>query len=202
MEKQAQIILYTFVIGAMLLVGFMLYHKSSPPPPTASTFVLTPSPILTPTKPPEPMVTSWTTYKNDKYNFTINVPEGWNQQEFPLPIGGFLVAFSPNALPCATCTYVHEGYYSVKVYNQTTDPKAYTDYTAAKQTLGKSKDVIPIHMGGLSGILYGNTAVVENHNWIYAVTLDNDNGTDSALSSQLFQKAASSLQFTYLIFSN
>lgn len=199
MEKQNQIILYVFVIASVLLVGFMLYHKSSPTPPP-STFVLTPSPILTPTKTPEPVITSWTTYKNDKYNFTIAFPDGWKQQEFTLPTGGFLVAFSPNALPCSSCTYIHEGYYSVKVYNQSTDPKLFADYSAAKQSLGKSKDVLPIHMGGLSGILYGNSAVVENHNWIYAVTLDNNNGTDSPLSSQLFQKAASSLQFTYLIF--
>ena len=201
MEKHAPLISLFIVIMLLFVGGFFLYHQNTPTP-VASTFVLTPSPIATPTKPPEPVVTTWTTYKNDKYNFTINYPDGWNQQEFTLPSGGFLVAFSPTSLPCATCTYVHEGYYSVKVYNQTTDPKTYADYAAAKQTLGKSKDVIAIHMGGIQGILYGNTAAVENHNWIYAVTLDSNNGTDNALSSQLFQKAASSLQFTYLIFSN
>lgn len=201
MEKQRQIAMYSFVVLGIVLVGFFLYHKNDPLP-VSSTFVLTPSPVLSPTQAPEPVVTSWTTYKNDTYNFTIDVPDGWNQQEITPPSGGLIVAFSPNALPCKTCTYVHEGYYSVRIFNNTTDQQAYADFTSKMQAIGKSKEILPIKLNNVTGFLLGNIAAVQNHGWVYEVVLDTNNGNDKALDSQLFQKAASSLAFTYLIFSN
>lgn len=200
MNQNTTLISVIFFLVIAVVAGFFVYHQPASQP-LPSTFSLSPTPSAQPTIPSEPVVTSWTTYTNNDYNFTMSIPDGWQQQEYKLPSGVFIVAFSPTQLPCATCTYVHEGYMSVKVFSQTTDPQAYKTFTESLQSIGKVKGYIPAQLNNIRGVLYGNTVEVENHNLVYQVTLDENNGTMDVLSSQTFQKAASSLQFTYLIFS-
>ena len=202
MQPNVKVIFTVFILLAMGIIGLMIYYPKQPEV-LPSTFSLTPSPspVTSPTASAEPVVTSWTTYTNNDYNFTISIPDGWNQQEYKLPSGVFIVAFSPNALPCSTCTYVHEGYFSVKIFNQKTDQQAYTTFTTSLQNIGKVKGYQQAQLNNVKGVLYGNTVEVENHNLVYQVTLDANNGSMDVLSSQLFQKFASSLEFTYLIFS-
>jgi len=199
MNQNTTIISALVVLFFAVLAGFLVYHQPTSQP-LPSTFSLSPTPSPQPTVAKEPDVASWTTYTNTDYNFTLSVPEDWKQQEYKLPSGVFIVAFAPSALPCATCTYVHEGYLSVKIFNQKSDPQAYKTFTESLQSIGKVKGYFPAQLNNVKGVLYANTVEVENHGLVYQVTLDENNGTMDALSSQIFQKSASSLTFTYLLF--
>ncbi len=202
MQKGASIVSFIFLIVLIVIAGVVIYNnKSTPEMP--SSFSLSPTPIVTiqPTKAPDPIVTTWTTYSNDKYSFTLNIPDGWSQQEYTPESGGMIVAFSPDKnLPCGTCTYVHDGYFSIKIFNGTTDAPAYKDFITHSQNIGKNAEYVGIQLDGIKGVLYANTVAVENHGWVYEASLDTNNGNDKVLNSQIFQKAASSLKFTYLIF--
>ena len=200
MNQNTTIISIIFLLVVMGAVGFFVYHQpvSQPLP---STFSLSPTPSPKPTTPSEPMVTSWTTYTNNDFNFTMSIPDGWKQQEYKLPSGVFIVAFSPNdSLPCATCTYLHDGYMSVKIFTKTNDPQAYETFSKAVESIGKVKGYLPAQIDSVQGVLYANTVEIPNHGMVYQITLDENNGSMNVTSSQIFQKAASSLQFTYLIF--
>lgn len=197
---------HTAIAGAILIVvllsivGAVIYGQSGNTINTTSTLVLSPTPSLSPTKTPEPLITSWKTYQNDTYNFSLSVPDSWNQQEYTPQSGNFQIAFSPNSLPCSTCTYVHEGYFSVKIFNQKTDAQAYTLFTQRKQSVGKSNDYKEVQLAGKTGVMNSNSIDLENNGWVYELSLDKDNGTDQVTDSQIFQKAALSLQFTNLLF--
>lgn len=199
--NNAKVIFTIFIILSLVVIGYFVYRPTTTPI-LPSTFSLSPTPSPQPTSESvqQPLVTSWTTYTNHDYNFTISIPDGWKQQEYKLPSGVFLVAFSPNDLPCGTCTYVHEGYFSVKIFDKTNDPQAYDTFTKAVTNIGKVKGYIAAQIDKVQGVLYANTVEIPNHGLVYQITLDENNGTMDISSSQIFQKAASSLQFTYLIF--
>ncbi len=199
MKIPSSIVTLLILIVIVTGIAFMFYHQSEPLA-TPSQLVLSPTQSVSPTSAADPVVISWTTYNNDKYNFTIDKPSDWNQQEYTLPSGGFLIAFSPNTLPCATCSYVHNGFYSVKVFNQQTDADAYKNYTTAMQNIGKSAGYQKAQLDNHIGVLFGNAVSVENNGWVYQVTLDANNGNQNAEDSKLFVKAATSMKFTNLIF--
>lgn len=200
MNKYTTFISIFFLLGLIIIVG-AIYYRSDTTYNIPSTFSLSPTPIPSPTKALEPFVGTWATYNNDKYNFTIDYPSNWIQQEYDQQ-SGFRIAFSPNTLPCKDCTYVHEGYYSVRVYNQKTDSLSYTDFTTRMKNAGKSKDYLLIRIDDKSAVLFANTVALENNGWVYEISLDTNNGNENVIDSKLFQKAATSLKFTYLLFNN
>jgi len=202
-QPNTKLIFTIFIIIAMAIIGYFIYapHQSQQLP---STFSLSPQPSTQQASPTvtsqEPLVTTWTTYTNNDYSFNIPIPDGWKQQEYKLPSGSFIVAFSPNDLPCANCSYVHEGYFSIHIFNQQTDSEAYKAYTESLQKIGKVAGFQAGQINNIKGVIYGNTVEVENHGWVYQLVLDQNNGSENVLNSQTFIHAASSMQFTYLIF--
>lgn len=184
-----------------LIIGTMIYHSNNAYS-TVSTFSLSPTPQVTPTKTPEPIITSWDIYTNDKFNFTISYPQGWNHQEYKGPYGATLIAFSPDDLPCSNCTYIHNGFFSIKIFNQKTDQQAYTDYTASKQQVGRNAQYIPVQLDGKPAVVFENTVALEYNGNVFEFVLDTDNGNDKATDSKIFQKAVLSLHFTNLVFTN
>jgi hypothetical protein len=203
MQKDVTVFGFIFAAVALAVIGYFIYHQSGTPIIPSSFSLTTPVPSISPTEAPEPLVTEWTTYSNDKYNFTLEVPANWYQREYTPASGGLLVAFSPmNNLPCENCSYVHDGFFSLKIYNNTTDAQAYSQFTTRMGNAGQSTDYRLAQIAGIKGVIFGNTAAIENHGWVYEFSLDNNNGNENATDSQLFQKFATSLKFTYLIFDN
>lgn len=203
MKTSASISLALAFAVLLGIAGMIVYHKDDAIA-TPSMLVLSPTPTIpvTPTPQDEPLVLTWTSYHNDKYNFTLNTPDGWHQQEYKLDSGVFLVAFSPDQLPCPTCTYNHNGYFSIKIYTNQTDPLAYKDFTTRMQNVGKSNDFLAIRLDGKPGVLFANTIAAENNGLVYELALDTHDGKDTIQNSKLFQKAANSFVFTNLIFTN
>jgi hypothetical protein len=194
-----------FLIGILFIAaGIFFNQKQNTAVTPSSLLVLSPSPYVSRAQEQEPAVAAWEVYTNEKYNFTLNVPTGWNRQEYENgnTAGGTVIAFSPMTLPCKTCTYVHEGYFSIRLYNQQTDPTFYAAFQQRLKAMNNSKEYLPIQLDGKKGVMFGSTVAVENEGWVYELSLDKENGTIPALNSQYFQKFASSLKFTYLIFDN
>src|SRR5581483_7515092 len=94
---------WVLIIVLILIAGFFFYHHSNSNQYT-STLTLNPtqavSVAVTPTLAPEPFVTNWTQYSNDQFHFSIDIPQGWNEQQYSssFPRGGTIIAFSPNSL--------------------------------------------------------------------------------------------------------
>lgn len=195
------VVLVSFGI-IFLIIGFILLNMNPSISPVTSRLDVNPSQPAPSTVTAEPQVPSWINYNNDKYNFTLQIPDGWNVQEFDLqnPYGGTLVAFSQNSLPCKTCTYVHDGFFSIKIYNQKSDPDFYAMFSQRMKAVGQVKGYQKIMLGQVTGVGYTNTLTVETHGWVYELTLDRNNGSGSFTDSNVFMKAASSLKFTYLEF--
>jgi hypothetical protein len=188
----------------LLIPVFVFIQKDATPKQPISQLVLTPSPVVSPTPVSEPIVTAWRSYGNNQYNFTLEVPESWYEQDYAkaYPDGGTVVAFSPDPLPCATCTYVREGYLSVKVYNQKTHPERYADFLERVKKVGQDPKYVGVALNKKPGVFFANTIAVENQGWVYELTLDADLGDKNALESYIFQRAATSFTFTYLLFNN
>src|SRR5206468_218448 len=85
----------------------------------------------------DPDIQTWTPYENTTYNIGFDYPADWNTQDYSsfYNTGGGFVAFSPDELPCSSCSYLNNGYFSFRAYNQTTDPALYNLY------LSKTKKV-------------------------------------------------------------
>lgn len=196
--------IYTFIVIGFILIlvgGLILYHPTDLKP--ASTFnpdytgkVASQSPA------PEPAVAAWRTYSNATYNFSIDVPSDWHEQEYPSaqPNGGFVVAFGPNNLPCSTCTYFRNGYYSVRVFNQKSDPDYYKDLQGRMASIGKSKDFQGIMFGEYKGVINTNTVAIDHKDWVFEMALDTSDGNLKVNDSKIFQKAIMSFKFTNLLF--
>jgi hypothetical protein len=197
------LVIAAFIVIVLVLLGTMLSPHNDKIE-LASTLDLSPSPLVSVTPASEPVVLSWRDYSNDTYNFTFAVPEGWHEQKFISPDSkeGTLVAFSPDPLPCETCTYFYNGYFSIKIYNQKTDPERYAAFLQRMNAVGKSEEYVGIVLDGAKGVLFGSTLAAENHGWIYELSLDKDQGNGKIVDSQLFKKVLSSFKFTYLLFNN
>lgn len=203
-QKTAWLVTVIVVGVVFVAIGaLILYRQESVKP--ESTFEL--NSISKPpseTKFSEPKVPAWKTYSNSIYNFAVDVPDQWNIQEYPsqLPNGGFTVAFSPDKLPCRTCTYFRNGYYSIRLYNQKTDPEYFKDFQTRLSNAGKSKDFVSAQIGKYKGVITGNLAAFDHADWVFEFSLDAHDGNLKIEDSKLFQHAISSFRFTDLLFNN
>ena len=210
MSKQQITILTILLIAALFLIisGTIVSQKKdqiqSPEIKSVSTFDISPSPKLSPTAEPDPIVNEWREYNNEQYNFSITIPSDWNVEDYAslYPSGGTLIAFSPTRLPCKTCTYFRDGYMSIKIYNEKTDPIFYTNFKQRMSNLGKKKEYFQFQIDNKTGVYLANVAAIENQGWVYEISYDKDKGTADAIQSKLFQKILSSFKFTKLIFEN
>lgn len=194
---------FLLVILAVIGGGIFFYQQNNSLS-YHSTFVLssTPAQTISPTKTEEPVISDWTTYTNTDLNFTLTVPTSWNQQTYKGPYGATIVGFGPNNLPCGDCTYVHDGFFSIKIFNATTDPQAYKDFTDRQKAATQDPKYQAIQIQGKPGLMYGNIVDIPNNNLVYELSLDTNNGNGTVMSSKIFQKVAGSLQFTNLVFTN
>lgn len=196
-------IFVTVIAGIVLIIiGTLILHQQANIKPE-STFSLTPT-VKTVQNGPlkEPDVESWRTYNNSLYNFTVNVPDNWKEQEYSSsqPNGGFVVAFSPDELPCKTCTYFRNGFYSIKLFNQKSDPDYYKDFATRLANVGKSKDLQGVFLGKYKGVISGNSIAFDHSDWVYELSLDVKDGTLGINDSKIFQKVISSFHFSELLF--
>lgn len=198
-----QNLIATFLgLGVILIILGIVYQKNDTIKPE-STFDLNPTKQAVGGS-TEPTVTAWRTYSNLSYNFSIDVPEKWYQEEYPAPppTGSFVVAFGPEKLPCSTCSYFHNGYYSVRIYNGTTDPDYYKDFQARMANIGKVEGYQGIQLGENKGVMSSNTLAIEHLNNVYELTLDMNAGNSRVNDSKLFQHAVTTFKFTGLTFGN
>lgn len=206
-EKQQQ-------IGVLLLVGFIILFfvaifassfktTNTVQAPAASSL------DLNPTKSSQPVPThhedpifNWEQYTNDEYHFLTQIPEGWKKQIYPQPDQkkGLLIAFSPDPLPCESCSYYQDGYFSIKIYNEKTNKEDYANYLQRVAGIGKTNEVQQILVDGQKAIFSGNSITVEHTGWIYELNFDKDKGTAKVTDSPIFLKFLSSFKFTDLIF--
>lgn len=189
-------------IFGVLFLGFMFYSPKNSDKSTVSTYSWSSSPALSQIPTGEPEVDSWVPFTNDTYLFSMNVPEGWKSQDFQAshPKGGTLIAFSPNDLPCDTCTYIHDGYFSLKIYNAKTDPQAYADFQTKMKNVGKNPEIQGVYIDQKVAELSGSSVAVENQGWVYEFTLDANPENKKLLETKIFQKWVTSFRFTGLIF--
>lgn len=207
MSKELQLLLLFVIIVPILILGALFsintFSKPQKEDVSISSLVLDPSPTVpeeVSTKDPE--VTTFRLYNNDPYNFTLTVPSDWKEADYSKtrPGGGTLIAFSPSPLPCDSCTYFHDGYLSVRIYNQKTSPQEYAVYMKASQSVGKSKEYQPVLLDNKKGIFSEHNLFIENNGWVYEFVFDKDNGKAKITESPLFQKIVTSVKFTNIVF--
>lgn len=186
----------------LIVAGVILYQYKGDGVKPESTFDLSSTRVASSSASQEPDVTSWKNYNNDQYNFTFDFPAGWHQQEYDQPElkGGLFVAFSPDSLPCKTCTYFRSGYFSVKVYNQKTDSESYTAFQQRMANGGKSVDYQLVSLGKAKGVIFANTIAIANQDFVYELSLDTNGGNTKVADSKIFQKVLSTFKFTGLSF--
>lgn len=204
-EKQNAVLLMLFILLFGLFVFGLIFYQQQGGQDSfgaqpQSSLVL--SPTGKPPLPPEPKVFSWRTYTNDTFNFTIDVPEGWREQDYvgSYKDGGTLVAFSPDPLPCPTCSYFHNGFFSVRVYSQRSDPVYYADFANRVKSLGKKPGYQGVALDKAQGVAFANTIAVEKNGWVYELSLDRGEGQANIMDSEIFQKAATSFRLTHIVF--
>ena len=191
------------VIAGIGILGFLFYYHPNEANPTFSSIVLSPTPEISGAQiAADPEVTSWKPYDNPTYLFQINVPEGWDIQDYKdnFQHGGTLIAFSPTALPCSTCTYVHDGFLSIKIFNASTDAASYANFQTKLKSVGKDPQVLGVYVDQKVGVMVGSSIDVENQGWVYEFNYDVNNGEAKPFDSKLFQQMLSSFQFTGLQF--
>lgn len=146
---------------------------------------------------PEKEIESWKAYSNHKYNFTIEVPSLWHEQDYSLYYQnrGTCIAFSPNHLPPPTSLYTREGYFSVRVYNEQTDPQRYNLYMQNVKKIGVDDNYHKTQIDDKSGVINGNIVAVENLDWVYEISFDKNEGKANASESKIFQRVLTSFRF-------
>lgn len=197
-------IFVAIITGVVLIaVGMLILHKPSNIQPE-STYSLDQKKPAAQKGFSDPLVDSYRTYSNQTYNFTIDVPATWHEQEYPSPQpnGGFMVAFGPDDLPCKTCTYFRNGFFSIRLFNQKSDPDYYKDFQVRLQNAGKAKDSQAVQLGKYKGVISGNTVAFDHLDWVYELSLDANDGNLGVNDSKIFQRAITSFHFIELIFNN
>lgn len=204
-EKQNAILLILFIfLFGIFVFGLIFYQQrgsGTAGVEAQSTLLLTPAEA--PELSPEPQIFTWRTYNNDAYYFTIDVPEEWGEQDYSQAYkdGGTLIAFSPDPLPCPTCAYFYNGYYSVRVFSQKSDPGYYADFVNRVRFLSGNKPGYQgVAISGAQGVMFENTIAVEKNGWVYELSLDILQGRAKITDSEIFQKAAASFRFTHVVF--
>jgi hypothetical protein len=152
----------------------------------------------------DPIVTAWKVYSNPQYQFTITVPDSWNIVDYTRahPNGGTLLAFSPDQLPCDTCSYLRNGYFSIRIFNQKTYPEYYAQFAQRPLKVGKDPAYREVMIGNKKGIAFANTVAIEDKGWVYEFALDRNDGKDSYMDSEIFQKVVLSFSSTDTLFDN
>lgn len=148
---------------------------------------------------PESEIESWTVYGNGRYEFTVEVPAKWNMQDYSAFHSNFgtVIAFSPKPLPCETCSYLNDGYFSIRIYNNQSDSGLYEIYAQKVKDVEEGIEYYrKIEMGGKPGISSDNSSIVENQGWVYELNLDKNNGTGKISESKILQRVFSSFKFT------
>jgi hypothetical protein len=190
-------ILVIFVV-LIIILGFIFYRPNNTPQPL-SIYKVDPSGSITPTTGQEPIIHYWRSYENKEYNFTLAVPKNWNEQEYKAQLnGGAFIAFSPDSLPCETCTYFGDGFFSIRVYNEKSYPELYAEFQKRMKNLGKHADYRGVYLGEKVGVAFANTVAVEHQGWVYEVALDKDDGKADINNSPIFKHVLASFKFTTL----
>lgn len=197
-QKYFLALFFIAFVGVAAFVVWTMISQQAATLHFQSTYALSPTP--TPPGAAEPEVTSWKTYHNDKYNFALDMPADWHVQDYSAFFNnkGTLIAFSPTPLPCETCSYLHDGYFSVRIYNQQTDPQLYDIYKQNVAKLGNDANYRQVTIGSKPALLYGNIVTVENQGWLYEFSLDKDDGKADIMKATIFQRALTSFTFTSL----
>lgn len=198
MKKYSLALLFVVIVGIVAFVIWTNISQQAAMLHFQSSLVLSPTP--TPPNAPEPEVTSWKTYNNDKYNFALDMPADWHVQDYSAFFNnkGTLIAFSPNPLPCETCSYLHDGYFSIRIYNQQTDPQLYDTFQQNVAKVGHDATYRQVTIGSKPALLFGNTVAVANQGWVYEFSLDKDNGNADIMKAAIFQRSLTSFVFTGL----
>jgi hypothetical protein len=208
-DKTKYLALYicSAIILVLLVTGGIATQKPKEVAP-ASTLNLNPSAETSPTgtesTEAESIPYSWEDYAHDEYNFSLIYPEKWYKQEYPSKEskGGTFVAFSPEPLPCEDCTYLQDAYFSIKIYNQKTDPEAYAAFLQRGKAIGKVEGYLPARLGNKQGVLFGSIISAENEGWVYEIALEKNEGKTPILDSHILKRVISSFKFTNLVFTN
>ena len=202
MDKSYIPVLGFLIFFTIIVVGIVLFfsqQKTESVP--LSSFSLSPTtPQATPSFSSEPVVTTWQTYENAPHEFRIQYPSGWQTQEYPSQTGSMRIAFSPDQLPCGTCSYNQNGYFSILIYNTDTDPLLYSTFMERMGKVGKVAGYIPITILDSQGVFSENSAAFEYKGWVYDFVFDAHKSTLHPAESKIFQKALSSFEPTGLIF--
>lgn len=201
-DRQYLLLFILPVIVVSIFIAFFAFRQQNDALKPLSTLDVNPSDSTSEGITVDPVVKGWRTYAHTQYSFSLEVPMDWNEQEYlPLqPTGGTLIAFSQDTLPCKTCSYFRDGFFSVKVYSEKSDPDFYRDFMQRSQSVGKREGYQGVVLGGKNGVLFGNVAAVENQGWVYEISLDTNDGNGKIIDSQIMQKVLSSLSFTHLLF--
>lgn len=199
MGKWQSLIATLLGLGIILIILGIVYQANDTIKPESTFDLNQKKPVVDNS---EPVVASWRTYSNGSYNFSIDVPEKWNQEEYPAPppSGGFLVAFGPDKLPCQSCSYFHNGYYSVRIYNEKTDPDYFKDFQSRMANVGKAAEYQGIQLGDSKGVMSYNNLAIEHLSNVYEITLDINAGNSKVNASKIFQHAVTTFKFTGLTF--
>jgi hypothetical protein len=197
-------ILWGIVLVMLFIGGYFIYNLDNKVPFT-SNYPMSPSKTPSPSESHttgEPTVTRWKVYSNDANLFSIQVPADWKVQDYTdlPPHAATVIAFSPDALPCGTCSYVGSGYFSLRIYDQKSNPEDYATFTQEMKAIGQDAKYQSVLVGGKNGVLFGNTVAVEFDGKVYEFSLDTDKGNAKINDSKVFITIVNSFQYTGLLF--
>lgn len=184
-----------FLLIGVIIVGVIYAQKqkldSTLPSVTKS------SDSLSATPGPDPEITEWKAYTNAPYRFSLTVPAAWYSQDYQAmhPSGGTLIAFGPDPLPCSDCSYIRNGYLSLRIFNEKTDPEYYALYANRVKLLGRSKEYKEAVIGEKHGVATDTTVAVEQNGWVYEFTLDKNDGKAKIEDAAIFNRIVNSLTF-------
>lgn len=202
-NQKIYVIFFSIVITALiaLTIGGVLYQQAKDKNTTLGSSFKPGNPAQQ-GKTPDPVINSWREYTNPSYNLILNFPADWKYEDYApaYPNGGTVIAFSPDPLPCNTCSYFQNGYFSVKIYNDKSDPEYFVEFQKRIANLNKDPNYQIVDIKGKKALSYANTVTFEDKGWVYEFSLDKDQGSRKAADSQIFQKVLESVEFTDLLF--
>jgi hypothetical protein len=187
------LVIASLIIIFVFLAFLVLLHIKNP-----FTESLTPATQIS--NETDPDISTWTPYENAQFSISFDIPDTWHTQDYSsfYNNGGVFVAFSPQELPCATCSYLNNGYFSLRIYSQQTDPALYSIYLEKVKKVEQDPTYKKVPMDSKVGILNANTVSVESDGWIYDLSLDKNNGSASIETSTIMKHVLSSFKFTKL----
>jgi hypothetical protein len=185
-----------FVLLGVIVVG-VLYAQKQKLDSTLPTIATTAN-SLSATPGPDPQIATWKVYTNPLYRFSLNIPADWYIQDYQAmhPSGGTMIAMGPEPLPCGDCSYIRNGYLSLRIFNEKTDPEYYALYANRVKLLGRAKEYKQAVIGDKTGIATATTIALEQNGWVYEFTLDKNDGKANIDDSEIFRKIVNSLTFS------